>query len=163
LLEVEHDGVGNIDLEKLISLLPSTPEDVIKQFYVDHGRKDAFQEQYSDLDIGNIHWQELLLGFNDISALNIYPEFDNWVQICKHRSTAVSVNNDWSKIQNSLDVTSFWEQNHTWVRPPVILEGINSKINLVEGHTRLGTLLGLVESGMISDCSQHKVWVGKCV
>jgi len=163
LLDIEHDNAGNINLEKLISLLPPTPEDVIEQFYVDHGRKEELQEQYSDLNIGNIHWQERLLGFDEIRTLNVYPEFDNWVKTCKCRSKVVSVNNDWSKIQNSLEITSYWEQNHTWVRAPIILEGINSKLSLVEGHTRLGALLGLVESGMVNKCSQHKVWVGKCV
>ena len=163
LLGIEYDDAGNINQEKLISLLPSTPQDVIEQFYIDHGRKEEFQEQYSDLDISNIYWSEQVLDFDVIKAFIVYPEFVNWVQSCKLRSKLVAVNNNWLKIQNSQDVINYWKQNHTWVRSPVILKGMNSKLSLVEGHTRLGTLLGLVESGMISNCSQHLVWVGKCV
>jgi hypothetical protein len=36
-------------------------------------------------------------------------------------------------------------------------------LRLVEGHTRLGTLRGLVEAGMVSKTVVHAVWVGKCI
>jgi hypothetical protein len=50
------------------------------------------------------------------------------------------------------------------MRSPVLIKGAlvgrSSKLHLVEGHTRLGTLLGLLSAGVIAPESRHLVWVG---
>ena len=162
LLEVEHDNAGNISKNALKILLTRTPVDVIEQFYADHGRKEEFQEQYDDLNISNIKWDEQHLNHSELSELYIYPEFNQWVETCKFRCKKVMSNN-WGKIQNSVDVISYWEKNHTWTRPIIVIKCPQGVLRLVEGHTRLGTLRGLVEAGVVSETVKHTVWVGKCI
>jgi hypothetical protein len=41
-----------------------------------------------------------------------------------------------------------------------LLPSPKKELHLVEGHTRLGMLKGLIEKGLLSENSIHKVWVG---
>jgi hypothetical protein len=50
------------------------------------------------------------------------------------------------------------------MRPPVFLEGHlvgrGPGLHLVEGHTRIGLLAGLVDAGILGPDSVHCAWVG---
>jgi transcriptional regulator GlxA family with amidase domain len=55
-----------------------------------------------------------------------------------------------------------WKKHSTWVAPSVFLQNVGNlgPLHLVEGHTRLGTLRGTLEHGLISAESLHSAWVG---
>ena len=59
-------------------------------------------------------------------------------------------------------VVSHWKKHSTWVAPPVFLQNVVNlgPLRLIEGHTRLGTLRGTLEHGVISAESLHSAWVG---
>ena len=44
----------------------ATPEEVLIQFYSDHGRKESFQDQYADLDLERIIWEERKISGKEI-------------------------------------------------------------------------------------------------
>ncbi|EHK0753585.1 hypothetical protein RG677_004786 [Vibrio parahaemolyticus] len=158
LMGLKSDDAGNISIEDLTSKLPETPVDVLEQFYADHGQNSDFQEQYSHLEISCLNWLLCELKYCDIANVTVFPDFESWVNTCTLKSQRVATENDWSLIGHNAATVSHWENHNTWLRPPVMLM-CDGKYHLVEGHSRLGCLKGLVDSGIISQESKHKVWV----
>ena len=162
LMNLHSDQAGNIDIDELTFKLPSTPKDVLEQFYQDHGRKDQFQEQYSELDISNLNWELISVTFDEISCTTIFPDFQEWVNTCYIKSCGVSIDSDWKHIGHTKQTVTYWKQYHTWRRSPLFLE-LDCKLHLVEGHSRFGCLKGLVSKGLIPKNKTHKVWLAKNV
>jgi hypothetical protein len=52
----------------------------------------------------------------------------------------------------------------TWAVPPVIVAGgvigTNAGYELLVGHTRLGSMLGVLDRGDVAEANRHLVWVG---
>lgn len=163
LLELPHQN-EIIDLASLVSKLPSTPNEVLAQFYSDHGRKDTFQSQYRSLTLNNIIWVKKRLKAESILEYNSISEFNSRINAVKNR-----VNNFKSDSRDCIDsrkeVIEFWKDNGTWRTPPILIDGTlvgsNSKLWLVEGHTRIGVLMWLIEYNIISKDSYHDIWFGR--
>ncbi|MBI0425004.1 hypothetical protein [Psychrobacter sp. NG27] len=153
---------GKIDIDELILNLPSTPIDVLEQFYQDHGRNEQFHEQYAELDIHNLKWELVNLTFNEISCATIFSSFQRWVDACYIKSRRVSTDLNWKLIGHTDQTVENWKYNHTWNRSPIFLE-LNCKLHLVEGHSRFGCLRGLVSEGLIPSNRTHKIWLAKIV
>lgn len=166
LMGLHSDQAGNIDIDELILKLPNTPRDVLEQFYRDHGRKDQFQEQYSELDIYNLSWELISVTFDEISCATVFPGFQEWVNTCYIKSCGVSIDSDWKLIGHTKQTVMYWEHNRTWKRAPLFLEldyELDYGLHLVEGHSRFGCLKGLVSKGLIPENKTHKVWLAKNV
>lgn len=154
-----------IDQLLLKSLLPDTPNDVIEQFYSDHGRNNDFQEQYKDIEISKLNWNLVMLPAKDLICASVYSEFQQWFQTCVGKSQRIRMTRDWSYLHNLESICSFWEKHKTWDRPPIffksqLLNNQNS-LHLVEGHSRLGSLKGLVLGETLLGSSIHSAWVGE--
>ncbi len=164
LLNLPYDSGGNIELAALSDALPHTPSGILEQLYSAHGRKSEFQDQYASLDLDGIRWIEGDLEASSIIAASVYPEFRPWFD-----SVSCRVNEMYEKGWNSIDVRpavrESWEKNRTWLQAPILISGdlvgSDSKFHLVEGHTRVGLLKGLVAHGTVTPDSVHRVWVGK--
>jgi hypothetical protein len=159
-----EDLGGRPDYNSLKKLLPNVPEDVFIQFFYDHGRKSEFQLQYSTLEILNIKWIDTKLTVNELLNLSIYSGFIDWVETVENRAKKCNINN-FNSIDIRKEVVKHWQNNYTWIKPPILILGniINSsrKYHLVEGHTRIGTLKGLFNQGLLKNTQTHKVWLGK--
>jgi hypothetical protein len=60
-----------------------------------------------------------------------------------------------------------WEESGTWVVPPLLisrefLKPPMSGLQVVEGRTRVGTLIGRIAAGL-NVAETHKAWVGRPV
>jgi hypothetical protein len=161
-MNLSADQAGNIEIDELILNLPSTPIDVLEQFYRDHGRNYQFQEQYAELEIHNLNWELINLSFDEMSSASIFPDFQGWADTCYSKSCRVSIDLNWKLIGHTEQTVNHWEHNHTWKRSPIFLE-LDSKLHLVEGHSRFGCLKGLVSNELIPNNKTHKVWVAKSV
>lgn len=155
-------AAGQLSLEKLCELLPNTPEDVVEQFYLDHGTNSDFYESYDGLDISNLVWSLEPLSFKALASCELNPDFEHWVSTCSGRTMRVGKDLDWNKIgQYSPSVIKHWKEQNTWLRSPLFIKNKHG-YRLVEGHSRYGCLKGLVESGLVDENSEHLVWVA-CV
>ena len=152
-----------IEFESLKSLLPDTPESVIKQVYSDHGRKFEFQDQFGDIEISEIRWNLASLSAGKIVTCAINDRFSSWFTNVGKRASHFHTDG-WQCIDSRENVRAHWENSNTWLTPPVFfvgaLLGLTSELRLVEGHTRVGLLKGLLEQHVLSPESMHQVWLG---
>lgn len=161
-LAVEDSG-GRANIRLLRKLIPNVPKDVFEQFFYDHGRNSQFQLQYGNLDISTIIWKENIISAKELLDLNIYSSFSDWVKEVEKR-TLKCTSNDFSMIDTRIKVSNYWKNNKTWLRSPILLSGtimnLNKNYHLVEGHTRISILKGLISNGIISVDSKHRIWIG---
>lgn len=162
-MNLPRDAGDNVDLLTLRAALPETPNAVLEQVYSAHGRKLEFQQQYGDLDLQRIEWTMRCIRAEIIIASSVHSEFAEWVNAVATRATAWRAQG-WSCIDSRPAIRNHWSTNRTWLAAPVLLAGdlVNSdaKFHVVEGHTRIGLLKGLVVHEVIAADSTHMVWIG---
>jgi hypothetical protein len=163
LLKFEVEYGHRIPLEDLEQFNLKVPQYVLEQFYSDHGSKYEFQDQYGHLDISSLKWVCKQLPASELISASIYSRFEdrvisvsNWVKNFEGES--------WNSIDTRKNVIEHWTKHKTWLRIPIFLDGNlldkQKKIHLVEGHTRLGALRGLVKMSILPKNSLHKIWYG---
>lgn len=166
LLELPCDSDGSIDLPAILDSLPVTPRDVAQQFLSDHGRKSVFQAQYASLDLGLIHWSLEEVEACLLVQATICPGHRRWFEDVGNRLENFHAKS-WACIDARRNICQQWSVNQTWLVPPIFLQGIqpplatSDGLHLVEGHTRVGLLAGLVQRAIVPSNSRHKVWVGR--
>jgi hypothetical protein len=164
IMRFRQTSAGVVPMEVLRSLALPMPDDVLEQFVFDHGTKDHVQRQYGHLDLHAIRWEQLALPAFEILACSVYTSFTDFVEAVADQTRIVHAKG-WADVCLSPWAANHWQRHGTWMRSPVLmrgeLAGSASALHLVEGHTRLGALRGLVESGELSPSSAHQVWVGE--
>jgi hypothetical protein len=163
LLDVAYDErSGRVDSNAIEMLLPNTPA-AVRDVYSDHGRKEAFQAQYGTLDIGGMSWEHVLLPASEIVGCSIHDGFTGWTSNVAHRVARFG-EMGWRCIDVRPYVVDHWSQFQTWIDPPILLDaslvGRPSGLHLVEGHTRIGILSGLISYDVLRLDSQHSIWRG---
>lgn len=151
-----------VDLRAILSALPDTPEEVARQAYSDHGRKDDFQSAYGCLDLSAIEWKQVECPAAEICSASVLPSFQQWFLNVGRRAERFEAEG-WACIDVRRAVVSHWEKHETWVLPPVLILGDlmgSTGLQLIEGHTRVGILAGLVRREILSRDSGHVVWLG---
>lgn len=138
------------------------PLDVREQFYFDHSGNPEFQRQYGHLVLEAVEWREERLTSFALQEVTVNPGYQKWVESVASRAPDVPVAG-WRALDVRKDVATHWEAHRTWVRPPVLIEGSwlgRTGLHLVEGHSRLGALRGLVRAGLVPPDAEHRAWVG---
>lgn len=164
ILNLPYDrNTGKPNFEAISAALPGVPFEVVTQFFGDHGRNPDFQSQYADLELGDIVWNKSRLRASELIAASKYAKFERWFDTVSGRFSAFPVHG-WRAIDVRKPVVEHWERYGTWAVPPVFLDGAlvggAAKLHLAEGHTRLGTLAGAVQAGLIDPESLHEIWLG---
>lgn len=163
-MRFRQTNTGTVPLEVLQALELPMPVDVLEQFVFDHGTKCEFQHQYGHLDLHSLRWDLLPLRGDEILACSVYPDFTDWMETAADR-TRIVPEEGWNDVILPPDAAKYWQDHCTWMRAPVLLNGqlVNSDrpLHLVEGHTRVGALRGLIESGVLPLSSVHQVWIGE--
>ncbi len=156
-----NENSETIDIPTLRVLLPDNPEEIIRDLYSDHGRKNSFQEQYSHIQISSLKWEKRKLKAKDILSCECFPNFSDWLNAVRRRASSFP-EYGWNCIDVRPQVVAHWQECGTWLVPPIFIERrLLSDENgywLVEGHTRVGTLKGLVEQSVISPHSIHEIF-----
>ena len=164
LLEFPYGSDGSIDLPAILETLPGTPRDVAQQFLSDHGRKSVFQDQYASLDLSLIDWSLEEIEAYSLLEASIYPRNHRWVESVGKRLEDFHAKS-WACIDSRRTVCQQWATSRTWLIPPIFLDGIgpaaSNRLHLVEGHTRVGLLAGLVQRAIVPANSKHQAWVGR--
>lgn len=164
LMGLVHDEHGRISVSELAKLMPGTPGEVLQDVYSDHGRNGDFQHLYGHWEVDRIVWRELQVRAAVLCTVSINPNFKRWFDAVKQRPLAGYAARKWSVIDKREDVVRHWRTYGTWKRTPVCVDeslvATQSRYHLVEGHTRLATLDGLVQVGAIKRESEHRIWLG---
>ena len=164
LLNLKKDECGLMDFNELLNLLPNTPEDVLSQFFYDHGRNCDFQEQYAHLEINKLKWREIELKADEIIKCSFYEHYSDYIFEVSERLNKFK-EEDFFCIDIRKEVVDNWEKEKTWLKIPIFLDAKllekSNKLHLVEGHTRFGILKGLLSKKIISKDSIHKIWFGE--
>lgn len=131
------------------------PSPVIERFLFDHGTKSQFQEQYGDLDLVMLRWQFRSLLAGELVDCTYDEDLGGRVQ-------SVSARPHWTLKEYRIHRGVTWQG--TWSVPPILIEGalrnpLQPELHLVEGHTRLGVLIGLVGMGEVALDSAHFAYV----
>lgn len=164
ILNLPYDrNTGMPDFESVSAALPGVPFEVVTQFFGDHGRNPDFQAQYADLELGDVEWRKLSISASELIAASKHAGFERWFESVSKRIAAFP-EKGWAAIDTRKSVVEHWSRNGTWIIPPVFLAGEligrSTKLHLAEGHTRLGTLAGAVNAGLVSLGSLHEIWLG---
>ena len=150
-------------IEALRPILTNFPDEVLQDFLSDHGRKDDFQLQYGSLDLDAIKWEKIMISAQAIIDCSFYTEFKVWFEGATYRANAFDMKG-WKCIDNRPDVVAYWTDCQSWKRSPILLSSklmqCANKYYLVEGHTRVGLLYGLVRKGILPTESKHMIWFG---
>ncbi|UYM14589.1 hypothetical protein [Endozoicomonas euniceicola] len=158
-----NQDTGCIDKIYLESKLTKTPEDVLQQLYHEHGRNFDFQSQYKEIDISEITWELQELQAEELLRISYYHEFSPWFEGVLKRPESFKTRG-WDCIDTRQEIREFWSQYNTWLTSPIVFDNsvysIGLKYHLVEGHTRVALLKGLIQNGVLSKETKHKVWIG---
>ena len=153
---------GRIDEADIQRALSNTPRDVV-QLLSEHGRNSDFQKQYGPIDIGSLIWERREICATDL-RVSVFPPFKRYFDAVVARASAV-VANEWRQFDSRSKVRNHWRSQKTWLVPPAILDcnvlGHGQQYHLMEGHTRIGSLHGLMNAGMIDPQSRHSVWIAR--
>lgn len=164
LLRLRRSPTGGVPIEVLRSLALPMPDEVFEQFIVANGTRDEFQRQYGSLDLHAIGWKQVALTTSDLCSCSVSPLFAEHVDSVSDRTRAV-YRRGWGDIGLSPSIANEWRERGTWNQSPVLvrgeLVGSSRAYHLVEGHTRIGTLRGLMHGGMLRMASTHQVWLGE--
>jgi len=139
------------------------PEDVFEQFICDHGVNSELQEQYGNLDLHALRWERVALPAEEIVACSVRLECTRYVD--DRRKMALNVlETGWQSINLAPEAKKHWQAHRTWHRAPILIRGdlirAAAALHLVEGHTRVGTLTGLIQCGWLLGESLHEIWIG---
>jgi len=163
LLLLPQTATGRIDQEAARDALPDMPYDVLEQVIVDHGANDDFQRQYGHLDLEVIGWELRRTEASALIAATVFNDFAPWFESVARRTRHV-LNAGWRCIDTREAVVDHWREHLTWIRAPVFLQvgpgGSAATLHLVEGHTRLAVLRGLVDLRVVKPESTHEAWIG---
>lgn len=162
----ELDFIADDDAFARFQLVPDIgalnwPADVLRQWIWDHGTNDHFLRDYAALDLSLLNWtlekvpsddfMTLVTGVGDGDAIEEYAANHHY----------------WMELKNKAKgtVRSAWEDNGTWVVPPVaiarcLMEPSGAGLHLIEGRTRVGVLRGRQRAGL-NVAPKHLVWVGR--
>ncbi|MBE4489949.1 hypothetical protein [Vibrio parahaemolyticus] len=154
--------------DKSIDLLKqrgvSAPDSVIEQFYIDHNANSRFLTLYGDLSLPDLKWE--LVDFDTTKFLQIgsnasFPDFLE--EVSEDASHFHDIGE--AVIDCREEVLNHWKKHGTWLTPPIFLDanvlgGKSGIPHLVEGHSRVGCLLGIQKYKIIPLADRHKVYWG---
>jgi hypothetical protein len=151
---------GKLDASAARALRLPMPVEVLEQFVIDHGLNEQFQREYAELDLHAIAWELEDLPVTQI--VSCWSKFDDYVSeiaalLRKH------VDDKPHPPCISPESWQSWVESGTWRRSPVFLDSVvpsRSGLHLVEGHTRVGMLTGLLDTN-VSVRDFHGCWVGR--
>lgn len=158
LKKLPRGSSGGVSEETLRALTLPVPDDVREQVLCDHGAHPDFQIQDGKLDLRAMQWRLEPRRASEICGASVYSRFSHWVESVEHRSRMIRTGS-WLEFDVREKVIAHWRTNGTWQRAPVLLDlrslGQTTGIHLIQGHTRLGALRGLVGLGRVRADSEH--------
>jgi len=164
LMSLEYcERTGKIPIDILIANNINAPSEVLEEVYSSHGRKDDFQFQYGEIELNDIKWQRISINGLEIIKCEYFQRFGNWIESVEARLKAWD-EKSWDCIDTRKNIVLHWQNEKTWLTSPFFINSSliqnTNNLHLVEGHTRLGILKGLITRNIIPADSKHLIWHG---
>lgn len=152
--------------EKGIALLRDqygieAPEQIFKQIYCGLCTEPAFQDLYGHLNLKSLKWDLVRLQTSEFTQLGGNATFPPFM---------LEISEDFNTYGNHFcidareEVAEHWFKYGTWDEPPMFIERSlvssgESGLHLMEGHKRLGTLLGAIKYGFVQLAESHEIYM----
>ncbi|HGH3372335.1 TPA: hypothetical protein ACJIK4_001821 [Kluyvera cryocrescens] len=139
----------------------TAPQQIFEQIYCGLCTNEDFQHLYGHLKIESLRWDLVRLPtavFAEVRRNSTFPDY------------VLEVSDDYKncgaqfRIDGREEVAEHWEKHGTWDEPPMFIDrslvypGENG-LHLMEGHTRLGTLLGAINYGFVKLADMHQIYL----
>lgn len=135
------------------------PFDVFEQLFHDHHSDAVFAADLKAVDWLRVVWTEELLTGVRLRQVAAPRGYQYAIDEARARTALYGLRDE------RPDVVASWQEEGTWVRPPVIVDGdVLSNLyryELLVGFARVGDLLGLLDRGEVKETATHRVWVGR--
>ena len=156
------DRDKNLETVKQIGI--EAPDSVIEQFYLDHNQNSRFLSLYGDLELDELRWELIDLETSEFLKIGNNASFAEFLEEVSEDASHYEQVGE-SVIDCRPKVLNHWKLNGTWLMPPIFLDcsllgGVSNMPHLVEGHTRVGCLLGLNKYRIIPIAAKHQVYWG---
>lgn len=156
-LSNEEDGIAILREKYGID----APEQIFKQIYCGLSNDSRFQTLYGHLNIKSLKW--------DLVRLKT-AEFTTFGRNATYPDHMLEISEDFITCGNKFcidareEVAEHWLKFGTWDEPPMFIErslisSDESGLHLMEGHTRLGTLLGAIKYGFVQLADTHEIYI----
>jgi hypothetical protein len=156
-------------LNRINTSFPQMPNDVLGQWIYQHQRNPEIIKLYGWIDYSKAQFKLVKWSTEKILKIKTYSEFSQHTETYKHFKSGESL----EQIGGSEIDRKFWLENGTWRTPIIVLDTDNiitpenvkleRPYQLVEGHTRLGWLMGFNNSTTPYKCKAfHNVWLMSC-
>ncbi|HEF0022004.1 TPA: hypothetical protein R8G79_000926 [Citrobacter amalonaticus] len=141
----------------------SAPQQIFEQIYCGLCTNEAFQRLYGHIQIDLLRWDLISLptvAFIELERNATFPDF--MLDISEDFN---SYNSDF-RIDGREEVSEHWVKYGTWNEPPMfidrsLLSPSERGLHLMEGHKRVGTLIGAEKYGFIKIADMHQVYLAK--
>lgn len=168
-IDLHNIALQEGQLKQNINLLKNNysikaPNSVIEQFYIDHNDDGVFKELYGDLDILKMNWSLIEVGTEKFLQINKAASYPNFLKETSQDASRFKEEGEYAIARIERDV-AYWKKNGTWSVPPIFIDGHilknpTTEFHLVEGHTRVGSLIGNTKQKLVRVASKHKVYFG---
>ncbi|EPW5455660.1 hypothetical protein [Enterobacter hormaechei] len=137
------------------------PDPVIKEIYYALAGFERHQTLYGHLELSKIEWirtelpSAVFLGIGDNAT---FPNYLHEVSEDYHGEGFV--------LDLRPEVDEHWRKFGTWLEPPFLIDRSllvpkANGLHLVEGHTRVGTLLGALKYNFVTVAKRHSIFLAK--
>jgi hypothetical protein len=137
----------------------NAPFDVFEQLFHDRHGDAAFAADLVAVDWSRLVWSEELFTGVRLRQVAAPRGYEYAIDEARARTARYGLKDE------RPEVVASWQQESTWVRAPVIIDGgVLSNLHHDElrvGFTRVGDLLGLLDRGEVKETATHRVWVGR--
>lgn len=139
----------------------TAPQQIFEQIYCGLCTNERFQHLYGHIKIDSLRWDLVRLPtieFTEVERNSTFPEY------------VLEISEDYKncgaqfRIDGREEIAEHWENHGTWDEPPMFIErsilSPNERgLHLMEGHTRLGTLLGAIKYGFVKLADTHEIYL----
>ncbi|EAW0638146.1 hypothetical protein LZ55_21025 [Salmonella enterica] len=137
------------------------PEQIFKQIYCGLSNNSEFQTLYGHLNLKSLKW--------DLVKLKT-AEFTKFGRNATYPDYMLEISEDFNACGSKFcidareEVANHWLKFGTWAEPPMFIERSliipgESGLHLMEGHTRLGTLLGAIKYKFVQLADTHELYI----
>ena len=136
--------------------------EVIEQWLYPHYCDVNSVNNYGWLNFDEVSFSETLMSISQLAGLHIIAQYEPYVRT-KEASTP------FDGFACDPKDKKHWQEKRTWRVPPIVIDvstlpsipaysEVNGPFQLVEGHSRLGYLLAMRRTGLLTNESQHRVY-----
>ncbi|MEV2257020.1 hypothetical protein AB0I94_41895 [Streptomyces sp. NPDC050147] len=134
------------------------PDAVLRDFLFEHGDHGPFVDDYGHLDLSAITWTLEAIPTADFHTM---PTGESEAGLIEHFAENPVY---WASVKLP-EVGRYWEENGTWLRPPLLIDRrllnpADSGLQVLEGRTRVGVLRGRHRE-QLHVAFEHRAWVGR--